>query len=316
MTVLVTGAGGFVGRHLTAGLRADGIEVVTAGVSASRGRHYRLSDVTSAAENGEVLRAARPDRIYHLAGVASSAEPEAFYRVNVGFSAAVAAAAEREAAEAVLLLLGTAAEYGEAEPRDLPLRESHPCSPRGDYGVSKLRQTALGVAAARRGMKVLLPRAFNIIGPDMPRHTALGDFARQIAEIEAGQRPASLKVGNLAGFRDFIDVRDLVLLLRRMAELPRCFGRIVNLCSGRATRMADVVEQLVAASSLPIRIEVDPRRYKPVDVPVSYGSTELMGELVGSAPEVDWPKLCREMLAAARAGLAGRPEEPVRAARG
>jgi GDP-4-dehydro-6-deoxy-D-mannose reductase len=304
MRALVTGAGGFVGRHLVARLRSDGVEVLTAGTKAATGAHYRFSDFTSVEENEALLRSFRPHQIYHLAGVASSVDATMFYRVNTEFAAAMLEAIDHSLkAEAVVLLLGTAAEYGSADADQMPLREDRSSRPEGHYGISKFAQTLLGCAAARRGLHVVLPRAFNIVGPDMPEHTALGSFARQIVEIERGERPPVLRVGNLATYRDFVDVRDATAVLQRMTTVDACLGRVVNICSGRPTLMRSVVEQLIAASDRRIVIEVDETRYKPIDVPFSYGSTDLSRELLGCALSVDWPPLCAEMLSRARARL-------------
>src|SRR6185437_1711979 len=217
MKVLVTGAGGFVGGHLVAHLRANGVDVLTAGTKPAANSHYQYRDFTSIAENEALLTSFQPQQVYDLAGVAATADAAVFYRVNTGFAAALLEAIERTIkAETVMLALGTAAEYGVAEAHDIPLREERPSFPEAHYGISKLGQTLIARAAARRGVRVVLPRAFNIVGPNMPAHTALGDFARQIVAIEYDDRPPILSVGNLETYRDFVDVRSLITIFQQM----------------------------------------------------------------------------------------------------
>jgi GDP-4-dehydro-6-deoxy-D-mannose reductase len=302
MRALITGAGGFVGRHLLSRLRASGAEVLTAGTKAGAGNHYQYGDITSVEENEALFRSFKPQQVYHLAGVASSADPAVFYRVNTEFAAAMLEAIERSIrTEVVILMLGTAAEYGSADIDEMPLRESRLSYPEGHYGVSKFAQMLLGRAASRRGLRILLPRAFNIVGPDMPEHTALGYFAREIAAIERDERPPVLLVGNLTTYRDFIDVRDVTAVLQQMAASDSCLGRVINICSGEPKLMSDVVDELIAASTCSIRIEVDPARYKRIDVPLSYGAPNLLRELLGCTFSVGWSTLCAEMLNTARA---------------
>jgi GDP-4-dehydro-6-deoxy-D-mannose reductase len=305
MRALVTGAGGFVGRHLVAHLRESGMDVLTAGTKAvtghHSGHHYCYKDFTSVGEQEALLRSFQPQQIYHLAGVASSLDVAMFYRVNSAFAAALLEAIERTVkAEAITLLLGTAAEYGSAGAGEMPLRESRLSSPETHYGISKLAQTMMAQAAARRGMRVVLPRAFNIVGPHMPGHTALGDFARQVVAVENGDRAPVLSVGNLATYRDFVDVRDVTVIFKQMMTVQACLGRVINICSGQPKLMEEVVDELVAGSNRSIRIEVDKTRYKVIDVPTSYGSTDLLHELLGCSLSVHWTSLCADMLKIAR----------------
>lgn len=298
--ILVTGAGGFIGRHLMAALEATGAEIMTAGSGEDGGRHCRIGDATSAAEWERLLREFRPHRIYHLAGTSRARSVAEFYQVNAGWAAALLDAVERSLPTATVLLMGSAAEYGRKTPDQMPLQEAISADPDSHYAISKHTQTLLGLAAARRGLRVVVPRAFNVVGPGMPGHLALADFAQQIVEIERGHRPRVLTVGNLDTFRDFVDVRDVVSALLDLAASEAGLGRVVNLCSGQPTRMLDLVRLLIATSECDITVEVDPARTVPTDIPVSYGSGRLLEALTGRHLVFDAPGICADILDNAR----------------
>src|SRR4051794_11161816 len=149
MRALVTGAGGFIGRSLCAHLRAEGAAVVTLGHREGDAQHYRVDpaqlDTLIAA-----VDAARPDVVFHLAGVMQAPEPATYYDVNVRYAEGLLTALERTGQAAVrAMLTGSAAEYG-PNPEALPIREDMRASPVTDYGISKLAQTRIGLDAAAR----------------------------------------------------------------------------------------------------------------------------------------------------------------------
>ena len=295
---LVTGAGGFLGQHLLAALAAAGTDVVTAGTRSGGPHHCRIEDVCDRRSWSRIVDDIRPDAVFHLAGSTRADTMADLLRVNAAFAAAlIEAVADSPAREAVLVLVGSSAEYGAVAAEQLPIRETVVASPDTNYGISKYAQTLLGLAAARRDMKVVIPRPFNIVGPGMPAHLALADFAQQVVSVERGERAPVLSVGNLATSRDFVDVRDAAHLLPALAVTEAAQGGVVNLCSGRPVAMRDLVGHLIAASGLDIRIEVDARRFRPVDTLVSYGSTALLEQLTGRRPDFSPDKACADILA-------------------
>jgi len=295
---LVTGAGGFCGRHLVRYLDSRGISVATMGVSASAApSHHRLDDVTDTAAMARILAQVRPDQIYHLAGIVHSADPGLYYKVNTQFAVAlICALGEEGLADRPLLLVGTAAEYGDAAGDRLPIAETCCPHPYNHYGISKLAQTFEGLAAVRAGQKVVVARPFNIIGPGMPDHISVRSFAAQIAKIRSGAHPPVLKTGNLSPARDFIDVEIVVKAYAALLETPAAYGEIVNICSGVPTRMADIVATLVRLSGVEIEVKTDPLRYKPVDVALSYGDAGKLRRLTGIAADFDLETSLRSAL--------------------
>lgn len=272
---LLTGAHGFSGRHLAAYLQTQAIETVP--LSA---RGAQLMDVVWLREQ---LLAAAPDYIFHLAGTAGAASTEEQFQVNTLYGAALLeAAVEAGLKNCPFLLVGTAAEYGRVRAEDLPLKEEAPCSPYSVYGISKLAQTQLGLMAASRGQAVVVARPFNIVGPGMPPHLALGAFQQQLGEIKERKRPPILKTGNLDATRDFIHVHDVVRLYWALVREPEARGQIFNLCTGVGTSLRVALEALVAATGLEVQIDRDQsRRLKEVDVPFHFGSNARLHRLLG-----------------------------------
>src|SRR5690242_7830349 len=152
---LVTGADGFVGSHLVRDLLDNGFDVTAAGRSSG--------DVTDSQAMRQLVAQARPTHVFHLAGIRDAALDE-LLRVNVWGTVNVLDAVAVEAPTARVVVVGSAAEYGEAARE--PVEEDHPLRPRTDYGVAKAAQALAAVAVAdRRGLHLALVRLFNLIGP-------------------------------------------------------------------------------------------------------------------------------------------------------
>jgi len=289
MKALVTGAGGFCGSHLVRYLETQGVEVHTLGSREAPGaRHHWVPDITEGQALKSVVHAVEPDYIFHLAGIASAADPALFYRVNTEYAVALLSALGRTLADnCTILFVGTAAEYGMISSDQVPVREDTVPRPFSHYGISKLAQSFEGLAAVAQGKRIVIARPFNVIGPGMPDHLSVQSFAKQVAQIKTGAMPPRIEVGNLSSIRDFIDIRDLVKIYWDLVREPSACGEIVNICSGKGTQMERIVSTLIALSGVPIEIRVDPSRLKPVDVPVHVGSNSKLHDLLGYVPETN-----------------------------
>lgn len=284
MRALVTGGAGFAGRHLVRALLAAGHEVLAAGLAhgglpeAERLR-WRELDVVDAAACRAVLDEARPDQVFHLAGLAHVAqcerEPEHALAVNFGGTRTVLAACAAAAPRAAVLLVSSAEVYGRVPAGQLPVTEDAPLRPSTAYALSKACAELAGLRAASAGQRVVIVRPFNHIGPGQSDDFVASAFARQLARIEAGLQEPVLKVGNLSAVRDLTDVRDTVagymLALERAGD-----GAVYNVTSGRATSVQQLLEQLVALCRRPVRVETDPARLRPVDLPIFHGSSAAL----------------------------------------
>lgn len=299
--VLLTGAGGFSGKYLREFLVERGIEVHSMGqrspsTDALR-RYHHLIDITSASEIMHVLHNFQPDYIVHLAGVVRHNDPQVFYRVNTGYAVALLTALEKFDRHIPTLFVGTAAEYGQPEPEELPINEDKSCKPLDHYGISKYAQTLEVLASYQRsGIPVVIVRPSNIIGAGMPAHFVVQSFATQIAKIRRGEQEPVLKTGNLQSSRDFISIEEVCKVYWDVLQKPAALGEIFNVCSGIATAISDIVTALTELSGLDIRVETDPALYRPVDVPVHYGSTEKLHNLLGYTPSCSLEKTLEHIL--------------------
>jgi GDP-4-dehydro-6-deoxy-D-mannose reductase len=316
--VLITGVNGFAGSHLAQHLLSEGDDVAGTVLDAGEVESLALvrdrlrlyeADVTRPETLGEVIGKERPQQVYHLAGVAfvkdSWVDPEGTHRTNFLGTLHVYEALARAQLEARVLFVSSAEIYGAAQGSD-PLREALPPRPLTPYAVSKAAAELLGIQYGASGrLAVLCARAFNHIGPRQDSRFVCADFARQIAEIEAGKRPAVMSVGNLNVARDFTDVRDIVKAYRIIMEQGRP-GEAYNVCSGEARSIQSILDRLRALAKVPIRVEVDPDRVRAVDIPVSRGDPSKLSAL-GWRRAIPIDESLKDILADARMRLARTP---------
>jgi GDP-4-dehydro-6-deoxy-D-mannose reductase len=287
-SALVTGAHGFIGRHLVEVLRRSGVDVGTLGRHPTgEAGHIVIEDGSwEPAALERIIVDAAPDCIFHLAGAAQGSASE-LTQVNLGLTQSLLRALARTSLRPVLVIAGSAAEYGSAIVDGEPVCETASCAPVSPYGVSKHAQTRAALAyAAATGKPVLVARIFNPLGGGMPGHLAMADFARQIAAMPL--RRGTLRVGNIDVRRDMIDVAHVATLLCRLAANPDARG-VVNLCSGEAPLLRDLIAMLLAASGRTADIEVDPARQRTNELRTVMGSTDLLTRLGCPPPPTDFP---------------------------
>jgi GDP-4-dehydro-6-deoxy-D-mannose reductase len=278
---LVTGGSGFCGRHLVCHLKSQSVEIHTLGRRpACGGVHHSLPDPGDLGAIAAALDTARPDYIFHLAGVSRAADVATYYRVNTLYAANLVQAAESVGlGDRPILLVGTSAEYGSTADQG-PVDESATARPLSHYGVSKLAQTQMAQTVARQGRPVIVARPSNIIGPGMPDRSAVQSFIRQIGEIVKQRREPVVEVGNLDAIRDFIDVDDVVALYARLVCEPAASGEVINVCTGQGTQMGEILSRLIRIAGVPIEIRRDPARAKPDDVRSHVGNPTKLRRLL------------------------------------
>lgn len=292
MRVLVTGASGFVGRHLVPHLQESGDDVVQMDMEVD----ICDPDAIIAA----VVKVA-PEVIYHMAGWAhvgdSWSAPAAVYRVNTLGTANVLQAA-MAAGKPRVLVVGSADAYGPPSPKDLPLREDTPLRPLSPYGASKAAAEVIAERCYRaEGLPVVMTRSFNHTGPGQHPSFLVPALARRIAKAKA-EGVTTIPIGNMEAKRDMLDVLDVVRAYRLLGTRGQP-GQAYNVSSGEAVAVSQFVDRMVAMAGGDLRAEVDPELVRPVDVPVVVGDSSRLRNDTGWEPAHTLDQTLRRVLEAA-----------------
>jgi GDP-4-dehydro-6-deoxy-D-mannose reductase len=298
MKILVTGAGGFVGRHLLPQLKAD---FPAAAILESCGL-----DVTDRAAVFALFGAHRPDVCVHLAGVAALAEaqadPKRAWDVNLHGSINVAAAILAQAPQCRMIFISSAEVYGASFKPGLALDEAALLAPMNLYAATKAAaEMALGAMSAQ-GLRLLRLRPFNHTGPGQSEAFVVPAFAGQIARIEAGLAPPVMQVGALTPERDFMDVRDVCraysLAVQKFDELPE--NTVLNIASGKAVRIGEILERLLGLAACQITVAEDPARLRKVEILRAVGNAGAAARMLGWQAEIGLEETLRGVMAGVR----------------
>ncbi len=308
MRIFVTGGTGFVGSWLVDSLLADGHDVwvmtrSTAGHEAffNRPRLHRVcADLLDVDAIKAGVAACRPDVIYHLAGqpypFRSWDDPQGTLAVNAGGTASVLQAAVAVGRPRVVVVT-SADMYGKVRAEQLPLTERSKPKPRHPYGISKVAAGELvRIYADRYDLPVVEARPFNHIGPRQRLGFVVTDFASQIVSIRLGLAKPHMMVGNLSAERDFTDVRDVVRAYRLLAEKGKP-GNAYLVCSSQPVSIQTILNILLEINGIDPRVEYDPARMRPSDVPILYGSFAKLREQCGWQPDIHLRDTLRDVTA-------------------
>lgn len=276
MKALIIGGAGFVGGYLIRELNGSGWEV-----HATRLPDENLSEVCCShflnileRENIKpLLDEVMPDVVYHLAAQSSVSvswkKPQLTAEINIiGTINILEAMREAKKQDIRLILIGSGEEYGFIRSEACPISENEPLDPGNIYAATKACQGMLGKIYARAYKKdIINVRAFNHSGPNQLPIFVISDFCRQIAEIEKGERPPEISVGNLSAQRDFTDVRDIVRAYRLLAE-KGISGKTYNIGRGKAVSIQYILDTALSFAKVPIKIKQDPARMRASDIPI------------------------------------------------
>jgi GDP-4-dehydro-6-deoxy-D-mannose reductase len=311
LRALITGITGFAGSHLAEYILAQHPEVEVFGIMRWRSRteniesiRHRISimecDLRDATSVKQLLARVRPNKIFHLAAqsfVPSSWNaPAESFTTNVLGQLNVFEAVRELDIDPWIQIACSSEEYGLVHPDELPIRESNPLRPLSPYAVSKVAQDYLAYQYFMSfGLKVVRTRGFNHDGPRRGDVFVSSNFAKQLVEIERGKKPPVVQVGNLAARRDFSDVRDIVR--GYWLSLERCEpGEVYNISSGRDYSIQEVLDQLIRVSGLEVRVEQDPERLRPSDVPVLLGDSTKFRRATSWEPAISYEKTLGDMV--------------------
>lgn len=299
MRALVTGAFGFAGLHLLRRLADCGDEILAASLEnppAALGCPTAHIDVTSLDSCVRCVNEFKPEVIYHLAGLAFAPDADRDFNnaliVNTGGTFNILKASGDSGLNPKVIVISSSEVYGLIGAERMPLTEDLPVSPNNSYGLSKAT-VELVAKRFERNLRVVTVRAFNHIGPGQRPDFVVSSFAKQLADIKLGKSAPVIRVGNLDAKRDFTDVRDIVRGYRLAAE--RGEG-IINLCSGRAAAVQEILDTLIDLSGLKVSVERDPARMRPAEMPIVVGSYAKAKKTLGWEPEIPLERSLKDAL--------------------
>lgn len=295
--ILVTGAGGFIGSHLTEALVRDGYDTrafVMYNSLNSWGWLDRVpADVMGQFEvvagdirdpNGIADAMKGVDIVLHLAALIaipfSYHSPDAYVQTNITGTLNVLQAARRLGISRVVSA-STSETYGTAQ--FVPITEDHPISAQSPYAATKVGADQLALSFYRSfGTPVALLRPFNTYGP---RQSARAVIPTIISQIAAGSR--QIKLGSLTPTRDFTFVRDTARGFIQAMECDEAIGGVTNIGSGFEISIGDTVVAIAQAMGVDIEVVQDNTRLRPQSSEVErlFAGTSKAEKIFGWMPE-------------------------------
>lgn len=314
--IFITGANGFVGRHLIAHLLASfgpQVSIVAAvrpeefgdlpvlppaaGWTGTPEPNLQVVpfDLLDAAGVKSAVAEARPDWIVHLAARSSGADPDraAITAVNVGGTRNLLEGAAELSPFPRTLVVSSGYVYGSTE--DRPAREEDPIGPLwrfGPYTDSKIEME--GVARSYSAFAIIV-RPFAHTGPGQSAEFAIPSFARQLARIERGVDAPVLRVGNLSARRDLLDVRDVVRAYECLLRTANP-GEVFNVARGAAASMSEMLDKLRAQCRVPVEVEVDREKMRPSEIGTSSGDPLRLWMATNWTPKIPLETTLRDTL--------------------
>ena len=292
--VLVTGADGFIGSHLTEALVRAGIEVRAfvlynsfnswgwLDASDVRGRlDVFAGDVRD--QNGVRAAMRDCDVVLHLAALISIPfsyhSPETFVDTNISGTLNVVQAA-RDLGVSRVVVTSTSEVYGTAQ--FVPITEEHPLRGQSPYSATKIGADQIALSYyLSYGTPVVVLRPFNTYGP---RQSARAVIPTIITQLLAGKQ--QIKLGSLHPTRDFSFVGDTVRGFVRAAVADDICGQVINIGSGFEITMGDTAALIAEILGRDLKIETDNERVRPADSEVErlYASIEKAQRLMDWKP--------------------------------
>jgi len=309
--ILITGITGMAGSHLADYLLKEMPDAKIYGTKRWRSTLANVEhlkdqvslidcDLTDSSACMELIDSTRPDYIFHLAAQSfvpdSWKSPHATITDNIVMQLNLFEAIRLRNLDPVVQIALSSEEYGKVYPDEVPITESNPFRPLSPYGVSKVAQDMLAYQYHQsHGLKVIRTRTFNHEGPRRGEVFVTSNFAKQIAEIELGMKPAVVQVGNLSARRDWSDVRDVVRAY--WLAVQKCKpGEDYVIASGTARTIQNLLDYLLSLSKTKIRIEVDPERLRPSDVEILCGDATKFRQATGWVPAIPFEQTMEDLL--------------------
>jgi GDP-4-dehydro-6-deoxy-D-mannose reductase len=314
-TIVITGGGGFVGQWLARAALSRGDAVILGGMGPRPSAPAVLTsaewsqvrwvacDVTHASEVDSVISSSVPTAIVHLAGLSSvpkvEKNPREAYEVNVMGAVHVAHAAARVRldgkADPVLLVVGSATQYGIHPTSEMPLAETAEQRPVNTYAATKAAQEIATLQIGRAtGLRVVCTRSFNHSGVGHDHSFLLPSLVSRVVH----DRTPVLQIGNDA-VRDYLHVTDVAAAYLALLDRGNA-GEVYNVCSGKGVSVREAAAAVLSRAGVNTEVRSDPALQRTTDMPVLIGSPEKLIRDTGWAPRKTYLDIIDDLLAATR----------------
>lgn len=291
--LLITGASGFTGKYVVAAAVDAGFEVhgTVQQVSQSTALFTQHTvDLTDFSQVSRVVKKIQPDYVIHLAAISYVGHGDArdIYLVNVVGTINLLEALVRFSPSLRKVVVASSGNvYGNVG--KLPILEDQPLAPENDYGVSKAAME-MSLALRMSKLPICVVRPFNYTGVGQAHHFLIPKI---VAAFQGGE--AYIELGNTDVSRDFSDVRDVAAAYLALLDAD-CVGETVNLCSGVATSLLDVIKTLETMSGREMLVKVNPEFVRSNEIKELFGSNAALMKLVGRYQRYELSDTLRWML--------------------
>lgn len=298
--VLVTGASGFTGQYVVRELKSAGYQVIELGSKTVSRENYYQVDLLDYEQLSKIITDIKPDYVIHLAAIAfvGHGDVRAFYDVNlVGTRYLLQALSAPGQNVKSVLLASSANVYGNSSAGSLSEQASP--DPVNDYAVSKLAMEFMA-RTYRKKLPIIITRPFNYTGIGQEPYFVIPKIVSHFRE-----RKAELELGNTEVWRDFGDVRAVAKAYRQLLEVPAAIGKTINVSTGKATSLGDIIRICEAITGHTLTVKVNPAFIRENEVKTLTGNAQLLHSLIP-----DWqPTDIKHTLAWMLAGDAASSQE-------
>jgi len=299
--ILVTGANGFVGNHLSKELKGSGYSVVGVGGEIGSSQkpdgldEYLVVDLTDR-EKVENINLSKIDGVIHLAGLASVgpsfSDPMKYIDTNIGIEVNLFEACIKQKNKPRFIIISSGTIY--SPKNEMPLNEESSILPNSPYAVSKMGQEEMALYYKSIGFDVVIARPFNHIGPGQGLGFIVPDLVKQIVDFSNGSID-KVMVGNLDSKRDYTDVRDISRAYRLLYEKGKS-GEVYNICSGSAISGNKILNGLMKIKGISAEVKSDESKLRPSDNPLVVGDYSKIKKDTGWQPEISIEQTLKDIL--------------------
>ncbi len=304
LKIFITGATGFVGRHLINLLKSPEYKIYGTSFPEKPGpddkkKNIVYLDIRSEEKISQAIKKAQPDWVFHLAAVSkvkySWEKRRETMETNLMGTFFLFEAVRKYAPESRVLLVSSSDVYGGSSSAKA-LREEYPFHITSPYAFTKVGGEILSNFYMQiEKLNIVVARPFPHTGPGQSSDFVCSDWASQIAKIEKGKAEPLIKVGDIRVERDFLDVRDVVrayvLLMKKGKK-----GEVYNVCSGKLISLKEILDILLSFSSKKIKVKVDPQKKRKIDIPCLLGDNSKIKKETSWEPDIPIEKTLLDLL--------------------